>query len=65
MELKISDTTKKQRAEIVKEAFEISITGNMRTPSDKAQNYIEEYINGNLELDEVHQKILDIYKNNN
>lgn len=62
MEYKIENTTKKQRAEIVKEAFEISITGNENVPSEEATKYLQDYVNGISELDEVERKIIELYK---
>ena len=62
MDFKIENTTKKQRAEIVKEAFELSVTGNPKVPSDEAIKYIQEYIDGITELEEVQKKILELYK---
>lgn len=64
MDFKIANTTKKQRAEIVKNAFQISVTGNMAIPSDKATEYLKEYIDGITEIEDVQKKILELYKNN-
>lgn len=64
MDFKISNTTKKQRAEIVQEAFEISVTGNENVPSNHALEYLKEYINGETEIEDVQKKIIDMYKNN-
>ena len=64
MDFKIANTTKSQRAEIVKNAFEISVTGNTTVPSDEAMAYIKEYIDGITELEDVHKKIMELYKKN-
>lgn len=64
MEYKIANTTKRQRVEIVKEAFEISISGNENVPSEEATKYLKEYIDGITELEDVQKKILDLYKKN-
>ena len=64
METKIEKTTKRQRAEIVKEAFEISVTGNPQIPSDAAMGYLQEYIDGKTELEAVQKKIIELYRNN-
>ena len=64
MDYKIANTTKKQRAEIVKNAFQISVTGNMAAPSDEATKYLKEYIDGITEIEDVQRKILELYKNN-
>lgn len=64
MDYKIANTTKKERAEIVKEALGISIIGNGTVPSEKAIEYIKEYIEGETELEDVQKKILNMYKNN-
>lgn len=62
MDYKIANTTKSQRVEIIKNAFEISIIGNEKAPSSNARNILQEYIDGVTELEDVQKKILDLYK---
>lgn len=62
VDYKIANTTKKQRIEIVKDAFQISVIGNQTIPSDEALKYIKEYIDGVTEIEDVQKKILSIYK---
>lgn len=61
MDLSIKNTTKEQRREIVKTALAISITGN-NIPNDLALNIAKEYIDGVSEIEEVQQKIINLYK---
>jgi hypothetical protein len=60
-DLSIKNTTRDQRKEIVKNALAISITGS-DFPSDKALEIVKEYVDGNLEIEEVQKKILSLYK---
>ena len=62
MDFKIANTTKSERAEIVKEAFGISVAVNKQAPSDKVQLYLQDYINGITELEDVQNKIIDLYR---
>lgn len=61
MDYSISNTTKKQRMEIVKKAFAISISAN-EMPSDKALQLAKEYVDGITELEEVQKKIVNLYQ---
>ena len=45
----IKDTTREQRAQIVKQALAISISGT-DIPTDKALSIAKEYIDGKIEL---------------
>ena len=64
MSFRIENTTKKERAKIVEDAFEISVMGNEEVPSDDALKYIEKYINGEIEIEDAHKKILELYNEN-
>ena len=57
----IKDTTKQQRAEIIKQALTISMSGT-DIPTDKALYIAKEYIDGITELKDVQTKIIEIYK---
>lgn len=57
----IKDTTKQQRAEIIKQALTISMSGT-DIPTDKALSIAKEYIDGITELKDVQTKIIEIYK---
>ncbi len=57
----IKDTTKQQRAEIIKQALAISMSGT-DIPTDKALSIVKEYIDGITELKDVQTKIIEIYK---
>lgn len=59
----IKDTTKEERRKLVKNALGISIAGDT-IPSKYVTNLIKEYINGNMELDIIKQKLIERYKNN-
>lgn len=57
----IKDTTREQRAQIVKQALAISISGT-DIPTDKALSIAKEYIDGKIELKEAQEKIISMYK---
>lgn len=57
----IKDTTKQQRAEIIKQALAISMSGT-DIPTDKALSIAKEYIDGITELKDVQTKIIEMYK---
>lgn len=57
----IKDTTREQRAQIVKQALAISISGT-DIPTDNALNIAKEYIDGKIELKEAQEKIISMYK---
>lgn len=56
----ISQTTKDERKEIIKKALGLSLLGN-KMPSDKILNMAKEYIEGNIELDEIQKRVLQKY----
>ena len=57
----IKDTTREQRAQIVKQALAISISGT-DIPTDNALSIAKEYIDGKIELKEAQKKIISMYK---
>lgn len=57
----IKDTTKEERKKIVKNALAISI-GSNEEPSDIAIKLVKEYIEGNMELEQVQKKLIERYK---
>jgi len=61
MDYSIKNTTKQQRAEIIKQALAISMSGT-DIPTDEALKITKEYIDGITELEEVQKKIINLYK---
>ena len=57
----IKDTTREQRAQIVKQALAISISGT-DIPTNNALGIAKEYIDGKIELKEAQKKIISMYK---
>ncbi len=57
----IKDTSKEDRKKLAKNAFGISIASNER-PSNETITLVKEYINGNMELEEVQKQIINRYK---
>lgn len=57
----IKDTTREQRAQIVKQALAISISGT-DIPTNNALCIAKEYIDGKIELKEAQEKIISMYK---
>ena len=57
----IKDTTREQRAQIVKQALAISISGT-DIPTGNALAIAKEYIDGKIELKEAQKKIISMYK---
>lgn len=57
----IKDTTKEERKKIAKNALAISV-GSNEMPSKETIELVKEYIEGNMELEEVQRKIIERYK---
>ena len=57
----IKYTSKEERKKIAKNAFGISIASN-EIPSKEVIELVKQYINGNMELEEVQKKVIDIYR---
>lgn len=61
MKYLISETTKEERLKIVYKALGISMSDAIE-PSKEAMALANEYIEGNMELEEVQKKIVEMYK---
>lgn len=61
MDYLIKNTTKNQRAEIIKKALAISMSG-ADIPTDETLKIAKEYIDGITELEDVQKKIVNLYK---
>ena len=57
----IKDTSKEERKKIAKNAFGISIASN-EIPSKEVIELVKQYINGNMELEEVQKKVIEKYR---
>ena len=57
----IKDTTKEERKKLVKNAFAISIASD-EMPSKEVIELTKKYINGEMELEEVQNKIIEKYR---
>ena len=57
----IEETTREERIEIVNKALAISLSG-ASYPSDETIKLVNEYIDGNKELEEIQNIIIDKYK---
>ena len=56
----ISETTREERQAIVKKALGITLLGaNM--PSDETLNLAKQYINGEIEIEEIQKKVIEKY----
>ena len=61
MDYLIKNTTKQQRANIIKKALAISMSGT-DIPTDKALKLAKEYIDGITELEDIQKKLIKFYK---
>ena len=61
MDYSVKNTTRKQREELVKKAFAISVSG-ADAPTEETTKLVREYIDGEKELHEVQRKVIEIYK---
>ena len=61
MNFLISETTKEERLKIVYKALGISMS-DAPAPSKEAMDIVNQYIEGNMELEEVQKRIVDMYK---
>lgn len=57
----IKDTTKEERKKIVKNAFGITIASN-EMPSKEVIELTKKYINGEMELEEIQKKVIEMYR---
>ena len=58
----VSETTKEERKEIVKNALGISFLG-ADMPSDDVLQLAKQYIDGKIEIEEIQKKVLEKYTN--
>lgn len=56
----ISETTREERNKIIKNALGISLLG-AKMPSDEVLKLAKQYIDGNIELDEIQNQVLKKY----
>lgn len=61
MDLSIKNTTREQRKNLVKEALAISISGT-DIPTNATLELAKEYIDGKIEIEELQEKVLALYK---
>lgn len=57
----IKDTTREERAELVRKALGISASG-AELPSDETVRIVKQYIDGEKELEEVQKEIVERYR---
>ncbi|MEE0858136.1 MAG: hypothetical protein U0M12_01545 [Acutalibacteraceae bacterium] len=57
----VKKTTRVQREKIANDALAISVLDAPK-PSESTMSLVEEYIKGNIEIDEVLQKVIAQYK---
>lgn len=57
----IKNSTKEERQKLLDGAIAISMLG-APAPSKKAMELYQKYIDGEMELDEVKEKLIEIYK---
>ena len=62
MDYLISETTKEERKEIVKNALGISLLG-ADMPSDDVLLLAKQYFEGIIEIDDIQKKVLEKYTN--
>ena len=58
----VSETTKEERKEIVKNALGISLLG-ADMPSDDVLQLAKQYIDGKIGIEEIQKKVLEKYTN--
>ena len=61
MSFLIKDTTKEERKKIVKNAFGLTISSN-EMPSKEVIELTKKYINGEMELEEIQKKVIEMYR---
>ncbi len=61
MSFLIKDTTKEERKKIVKNAFGLTISSN-EMPSKEVIVLTKKYINGEMELEDVQKKVIEMYR---
>ncbi len=61
MSFLIKDTTKEERKKIVKNAFGLTMSSN-EMPSKEVIVLTKKYINGEMELEDVQKKVIEMYR---
>ncbi len=61
MKYLINETTREERELIVEKALAISLS-RAKKPSQKTLDLVNEYIDGNIELEEVQKQVIELYK---
>ena len=56
----VSETTVEERKEIVKKALGITLLGT-EMPSEDVLDLAKQYINGNIEIEEIHKALIKKY----
>lgn len=56
----VSETTREERKEIIKSALGISLLG-AKMPSNDVLELAKQYIDGNIEIDELQKRVLEKY----
>lgn len=59
----ISETTEEERKKLAEKALSISLS-NAIEPTDYTLSLVQEYINGNIELEEIQKILIKKYKEN-
>ena len=63
MDYSIKNTTREQRAELVKKALAISLSG-ADMPTDETIKLTKQYINGENELEDLQRQVVSKYRKN-
>ncbi len=63
MDYSIKNTTREQRAELVKKALAISLSG-ADMPTDETIKLAKRYIDGEIELEDLQKQVINKYKKN-
>ncbi len=63
MDYSIKNTTREQRAELVKKALAISLSG-ADMPTDETIKLTKKYIDGEIELEDLQKQVVNKYKKN-
>ena len=63
MDYSIKNTTREQRAELVKKALAISLSG-ADIPTDETIKLAKKYINGEIELEDLQRQVVSKYRKN-
>lgn len=59
----IKNTTKEERQKMFNDALSLSMLG-AKAPEPKAMKFYQKYIDGEMELDEVKEKLIEMYTEN-